>query len=801
MTRDEKKIVLVGDQHLKPTVRVYTLSGTQLSEFLWTHGRVAGLGWTERGLLLVVTDEGRVCVHNALGRLVDEFEMGSQMREGEKVIECQFWAHGVAALTTGLGIVCATIGADADAAAAEAGERLGRPAIARLADTGLTIPPTCWLVVPPEADDQELSMPSPLALLATQSGSVVATNAAARQEHDVRKGVFSRMCLSPGGKMLACFVAPFVWVVMSDFSQNLAEFDTQSQEPPEQMAWCGNDSVVLYWDQLALVVGPHGEWIKYSYDQPLHLISETDGLRIVSNECCEFLERVPEVTASIFNIGSLEPGALLYTALEYHDSKSPKADENLRTIKDRLPQAVDSCIEAAAQEFGHKPQRALLRAAALGKAFVESYAPDKFVSMCKTLRVLNAVRAFDVGLPMTHAQLSRVTLDGLVTRLINMNRHLLALRLCESMGLPSQRVLTHWACEKVRSATGDDLSIGAQILAMLRDRPGIPYARIAAAAVSAKRKELATRLIEFEPRASEQVPLLLSMGLDDLALSKALDSGDTDLAYVVVLKLLEAQGTGWFEIIRARPAALDLLITYLRSHDAVMLTKVLQTLDHHGPLALHLARLAYQANEFEVMVRILKDVQQTYAQAPRESLAVSAKITEDQLRLLLAQRELELSTGEALFGLSLAATISKLLSLGDLYSKAASKLRSDFKVSDKKFWWLRLKAISENPDPLMKFGLLERLAKEKKSPIGYEPFADVCIAAKIPEEAMKYIPLIQDPVKRVNYLVQIGRWHEAAEAAAKERNVPLLQHILTSCKVETERQFIEALIAQLTKGK
>ncbi len=37
------------------------------------------------------------------------------------------------------------------------------------------------------------------------------------------------------------------------------------------------------------------------------------------------------------------------------------------------------------------------------------------------------------------------------------------------------------------------------------------------------------QLLDHEPRASNQVPLLLSMKADKLALFKALDSGDTDL--------------------------------------------------------------------------------------------------------------------------------------------------------------------------------------------------------------------------------------------------------------------------------
>lgn len=38
-----------------------------------------------------------------------------------------------------------------------------------------------------------------------------------------------------------------------------------------------------------------------------------------------------------------------------------------------------------------------------------------------------------------------------------------------------------------------------------------------------------SQLLDYEPRASDQVPLLLSMKEDKLALTKAVESGDTDL--------------------------------------------------------------------------------------------------------------------------------------------------------------------------------------------------------------------------------------------------------------------------------
>ena len=59
------------------------------------------------------------------------------------------------------------------------------------------------------------------------------------------------------------------------------------------------------------------------------------------------------------------------------------------------------------------------QAASFGKAFLDESNPEQFLSMCRTLRVLNAVRHPDVGMPLTCAQyvnsvalLSRLLLHG-----------------------------------------------------------------------------------------------------------------------------------------------------------------------------------------------------------------------------------------------------------------------------------------------------------------------------------------------------------------------------------------------------
>lgn len=44
------------------------------------------------------------------------------------------------------------------------------------------------------------------------------------------------------------------------------------------------------------------------------------------------------------------------------------------------------------------------KAASFGKCFLENYNADRFVEMAQSLRVLNAVRDYHIGIPLTYAQ-------------------------------------------------------------------------------------------------------------------------------------------------------------------------------------------------------------------------------------------------------------------------------------------------------------------------------------------------------------------------------------------------------------
>lgn len=117
-----------------------------------------------------------------------------------------------------------------------------------------------------------------------------------------------------------------------------------------------------------------------------------------------FVLSAAESSQDIFRPGSASPAAILFEASELFERRSPKADEFIRTIRPDLVAAVDTCIDAAGREYDPALQKRLLRAASFGKTFLELYNPVEFVQMTQTLRVLNAARHFEVGIPLTYDQ-------------------------------------------------------------------------------------------------------------------------------------------------------------------------------------------------------------------------------------------------------------------------------------------------------------------------------------------------------------------------------------------------------------
>ncbi|PIA41558.1 hypothetical protein AQUCO_02200179v1 [Aquilegia coerulea] len=588
------------------------------------------------------------------------------------------------------------------------------------------------------------------------------------------------MVVTQDGKMLASFTHDGrLLVITTDFSRILFEHNCDSALPPEQIAWCGLHSVLLYWDDVLLMVGPHEDPVQYFYDEPVKLIPECDGVRILSNTSMEFLHIVPASTVSIFKIGSTEPAALLYDALDLFDKRSAKADENLRLIRNALPEAVEACIDAAGHEFDVARQRTLLRAASYGQAFCSHVQRDRFQEMCKTLRVLNAVRYYEIGIPLSIQQYKLLTAPVLIGRLINSQQHLVALRISEYLGLNQEVVIMHWACAKITASVSiSDLSLLEILLDKLKLCKGISYAAIAAHADNNGRRKLAAMLIEHEPRSSKQVPLLLSIGEEDTALMKATESGDTDLVYLALFHIWQKSAPlEFFGMIQARPLARDLFIKYSRCYKHEFLKDFFLSTGQLQDVAYLLWRESWELGKNPMAskgsplhsprIKLIEKAQTLFADTKEH--VFESKAAEEHAKLLRMQHELEVSTKQPIFvDSSISDTIRTCIVLGN--HRAAMRVKQEFKVSEKRWYWLKVFALVTIRD----WDALEKFSKEKRPPIGYRPFVEACIDADEKAEALKYIPKIADPRERAESYARIGMAKEATEAASQTKDSEFL---------------------------
>ncbi|ODN84868.1 hypothetical protein L202_00723 [Cryptococcus amylolentus CBS 6039] len=776
MIRDERKIMLLGRHAAgKPKIYVYTSSGILLSTLTWDLTPPVLLHFTSQNLI-VLSDEGLYRVYDLSNPTeYKQYTLGSEV-SSVGIIEAQAWEDGLVVLTGDLQFLEV--------------RRWGGGRAVPLCPSELKELPASWTLLSPDK-----SPSGHVQVLFSINDTIITLDALERIDQHVSRGPFSQIRISPNGRFLALLtVFNTLWVVSSDLSRNLSEVDVSQwgDGQPDRVEWCGDNAVVIAWGGKVAVAGPGGDCLIYDYPPSAHLVGETDGLRVISSHVCDFIQKVPDYSLAVFKPGSTHPAAILLDALDHFERKSPKADESVRYIRAELADAVDTCIEAAGREIDSYWQKRLLRAAQFGRAFIDLYNPSDFVEMAQTLKVLNAVRYYQVGIPITYEQYTSASPTFLISHLVSRNLHLLALRISQHLHLRPDAVLKHWAIAKITHASSqsidpsergiaDDHNICSAIVSKFQKegKRSVSYAEIAKKAWEAGRTRLATMLLDHEPRAAEQVPLLLQMKQDKLALGKAVDSGDTDLVYQVLLNLHSSLTPGDFfhllddSLSPNLTPAVNLLQVYARQSDRELLRNFYYQDDRRTENGCLDMEEAGESASVEKRKERLGEAARHFGESKER--AFESKMAEDAQRLLTLQdsyqNELSTPTHQYYFAsLSVDAFIHALLVGG--FSKRAEKVRSDFRVPDKRFWWVKLKALAEVKD----WDALEVFAKAKKSPIGYEPFVRHLLKVGEPQKAVSYVARC-DAKARVDLYVECGEWGRAAELAREKGDKGRLEQL------------------------
>lgn len=655
------------------------------------------VGWSEDERLLVVTKDGRVRCYADLSTDFTPFSLGVEAEEFA-VKSCRFWGTGFVALLGNGRLVAVT--------------RYDEPRPQMLAATpaAVTGDVIAWTVIPPEYTSSR----SVEVLLAVER-TVYVVDAAECEDRGLQAGPFRHVSVSPNGKFIALYTDDGkVWVISSDFQERFSEYDSRVKTPPKDLQWCGNNAVVLAWEDEVRLVGPSGTGATpWEYNAFVHLLPDVDGIRILTTDVCDFVQKVPDATEEIYRPGSTAPGAVLVDAVELLEKRSPKADDNIQLIRSNLDDAVVACVRAAGQEYSVHRQKQLLKAASFGKSVLDLYNSDEYVEMTETLRVLNAVRFYEIGIPLSHDQYIRLTPERLMQRLVNRQEYLLALKISEFLHLPVDKIYVNWARQKVRSSSTDVDSICAEIVRKLEGKRGISFEEVARAAYDEGRKALTIELLEHEPRAGKQVPLLLSVGEESRALDKAIESGDTDLIFWVLLNLKKKMPLStFFRTINSRPVATAIVEASAIDQDQELLKDLYYQDDRRVAGSNLLLSEALSASDTQSSTDKLKMAANVF----RDSKEYASQVTAlgDAQKLLKFQEAFEKDLAERFVGLSVNQTLAKLIGMG--HAKRATKVQGEFKVGEGSYAWVRLRALVGRRD----WRELEEVSKGRKSAIGWE---------------------------------------------------------------------------------
>jgi vacuolar protein sorting-associated protein 16 len=261
-----------------------------------------------------------------------------------------------------------------------------------------------------------------------------------------------------------------------------------------------------------------------------------------------------------------------------------------------------------------------------------------------------------------------------------------------------------------------------------------------------------------------------------------------------------------FDIVQKFDPIKKLFIYYCKQHDIKLLNQYYKVTQKHRAIANNILKNAFEEKDDKKHIDLIKESNKIY----KERFPIDAVLTDELLELYEIQTILSKELKDnGIIGMTVNETF--YICLVNLHfkevKKQAIRLKKNFQIPEKRYWWIKVNALSflNDWEGLEKFS-----KKEKVSPIGYVPFVEACLKKKPLEnveggqdedrkieEAKKYIPLIKNPDVKVEYYVQLKMFKAAIECAMNAKSIDLLQYIYDKTNNSKTKDTILNVIKQL----
>ncbi|KAF7634005.1 Vps16_N domain-containing protein [Meloidogyne graminicola] len=519
-------------------------------------------------------------------------------------------------------------------------------------------------------------------------------------------------------------------------------------------------------------------WLNFSFSSDAHFDTDIDGIRVFTKRSTSLLLPVQDASKSVLGLGSNEPGALLYGAAVKLEQKSHSSYEFIRSINvDDMPIAVDQCLSVLFF-------KGILfsKAASIGmRRCQRPYDADKFVSICRLLRVLNALRL--MGIPLTFTQLEELTPSSVVDRLVVLGHWPMAIKLCEFLEIN----LKEGVYKNNKNKKGKNI-------AEMASRQELP--------------ELSEILLDLETNISRQVTAMLKLKQLEKALQKAAQSQQPDLMHLVLRHLRSNMSGLEVEILLSKaPQALSIYQSEIRDEAPERLLALYEQSDDYIRQALLYLNKAEQSKadvfdsskttEFllnaEKALKNMKEIQTAQLIGENAQLINENVLREEKVKINILKM---VRFGTSLSHLSVRDTFIWAVEHDEL--AIIDQLRKQHRLVDKQvfLWTIEGFAIAE------KWQQLEQYVRSRKSPMGFLPIIELCTKNGNKNLAMRFMDKLTNYEEQVRAYLIMNEIKKAATLAAEKVDLIMLQLIRRRVP-PTSQQWTEVtkIIENLARNK
>ena len=313
--------------------------------------------------------------------------------------------------------------------------------------------------------------------------------------------------------------------------------------------------------------------------------SEIDGIRIMTQNEILLIRKIPDYIKSIFNIfgdESLNSNKQLLSSYEKYEDKDPFCVDELKEIKDDLPNTIFNLLKASGYLYWIEKdnetkdkkdlQNFFLNAANYGKSIFgkAEFNFDKFNNICINLRIINALRnCKDKPRFLTLDEFENLNLnpfDGVLARTMRQLNFKLAFKIAKFLGLPEKDIYIKYAIKKIKKIETEDTEeankVFNELMPKLQEFENISYIDIAKKCIEYNKYILAEKFLNTEKSILVKIPQYLDMRDWGKSIELAIESNDIQAIMVVLDNIYKVESVLMEDEKRKNKVFLETIVKY-----------------------------------------------------------------------------------------------------------------------------------------------------------------------------------------------------------------------------------------------